>query len=1810
VRQEDLPVRQGDPIDTTTLRALAERCSIELGYHDIWGHRHEASDRTLLALLSAMGLPVGDGPALARELARREVLPWLRVLPVAQVLRPTVEPPAIELALPLTEPERTWRWEIHEESGQVRSGTFRAAELPELERREVEGQSRVRCRLDLPEDLPLGYHRLLVAGDAGPGSETPGGAQRGDAAQALAPEGVETLLIAAPQTCYMPPALRGAGRVWGPAIQLYALRSRRNWGVGDFGDLRVLLEQCRQLGAGIVGLNPLHAIFPDQPEEASPYSPSSRIFLNTIYLEIESIPEFRESAAARELVQAPDFQAALVALRERELVDYTQVARRKRQVLEILYRHFREHHLGPGADAGETGQPRSERGRAFRDYQRRQGLDLHLTCVFAALQEHLREQDDSIWGWPAWPQKYRDPHGEAVGRWAAAHRHEVEFHAWLQFETERQLASLGHRSQELGLPVGLYADLAVSVAPGGAETWIFQDLYATAARVGAPPDDFNPEGQDWGLPPFLPDRLRAAGYSPFISTLRANMRHGGAIRIDHVMGLFRLFWVPPDQRPAAGTYVRYPLAEMLAILALESHRHRCLVVGEDLGTVPPEVREALRPLGVLSYRLFYFEKDEKGDFRAPDGFPEQAAVAVSTHDLPTLAGWWAARDIELRESLQLMPSEEVRSRQIVQRSQDRARLLVCLQREGMLPPGVPLDPARVDRLAEPIVRAIHARLAATPSRVMLVQLEDVLGQLEQVNLPGTTTQYPNWRRKLPLPLEELAADGRLTALARDLQRERQAVFGPPPPPSVATGPRSGPVLATYRLQFHAGFRFADGAHLAAYLVRLGISHIYASPYLKARAGSLHGYDIIDHGQLNPEIGSAEEYADFVAELHRRGLGQILDIVPNHMAIGSDNCWWLDVLENGPSSEYAEFFDIDWRPLKDELRGKVLLPILEDHYGRVLEQGLLQLRFLPEEGSFRVGYHEHRFPLDPSTYPRVLGHHAERLPNLLPVGDPRAQEYLSLVTALQRLPSREAGAPAAITARRRDAAVAKRQLARLVSECAPLSRFIAENVIMFNGQPGGPASRPLLADLLAVQAYRLAFWRVAMDEINYRRFFDINELAGLSTENPRVFAQTHRLILELVERGALDGLRIDHLDGLYDPAAYCRLLREEAGARLQAHRDRRAGLVGVATSLPGTRIAGEPSALGGHHPGGKVRLGATAAAAELPAPAAGEDFYIVAEKILAAHERLPESWPLDGTTGYDFAALAGGLFVDPTSERPFDRLYARFAGERPDFRELVYRSKKLIMKVALASELNVLANELDRISEADYRTRDFTLNKLREALAEVVACFPVYRTYVSPAGASEDDRLHVEWAVGVARRRSRAADLSIYDFIRDVLLLEAAQGKDEAYARAVERFAARFQQYTGPVMAKGMEDTAFYIYNRLLSLNEVGGEPDRFGVSPAVLHRTLRRRVEQWPRAMLSTSSHDSKRSEDMRARISVLSELPVEWATAVSRWSRLNRSRRRRIGGKPGRLAPDRNDEYGLYQQLIGSWPLDPGPGEHEAYVERIAAATLKAVREAKVHSSWITPEPAYEAAVTGFVRAILLDEPRNRFLADFRPFQQRIARVAVFNSLSQLLIKMAAPGVPDIYQGEEVWRYSLVDPDNRRPVDWERRRRLLDELEAYVAVMREDLPQRVQRLLERWQDGRLKLYVTWRCLQLRTAMPEVFLPGRYVPLTASGPRAEHVVAFARVGQQEVVLVVAPRLVARLGALEDVAWGRHERLWGGTALQIPHEIAALVGGRQLVDVLAGRPLELKGGTLPLESPLAGFPLALYTSRLPAGWGTD
>jgi len=1030
--------------------------------------------------------------------------------------------------------------------------------------------------------------------------------------------------------------------------------------------------------------------------------------------------------------------------------------------------------------------------------------------------------------------------------------------------------------------------------------------------------------------------------------------------------------------------------------------------------------------------------------------------------------------------------------------------------------------------------------------------------------------------------------------------------------------------ATYRLQFHNGFSFDQACGVAAYLRDLGISHIYASPLLQARPGSVHGYDVRDFTRFDDALGGDAGFDRFSDVLRTTGLGLILDVTPNHMSADASNPWWRDVLENGPTSPYAHYFDIDWDPVKAELANKVLVPLLGEQYGVVLESG--QLLVEHAEGEFRLRYFDHCLPLGPKTVLPLLTRGAEQLVASLGESHEAIVEFKSIITAIEHLPPRTATSPAAIEERQREKEVIKRRLRTLEETNSAVHTHILANVAYYNGDSDEEDRFAPLDTLLSEQAYRLCHWRVAADEINYRRFFDINELAAICMEHPDVFAATHERVLRELGAGRIDGLRIDHVDGLFAPVTY--LWRLQWGYLVALLRQSWERVSSAATADPvDARDADAWSELaplvlcelcrhlGLRTPGpddwcallGKVvdcpheeGVGTHEPLEDAPRDC---PLFVQVEKILGAGEPLPESWPVAGTTGYDFTHNCAGLFLDPLGWGAIENFYHKLTADPRSFDEVVRASKLIILRASMSSQLQMLAHQLDRLSEQHRRTRDFTLNRVRYALREMLIYFPVYRVYPDAAGISAADREFILSAVNTARRQNPAMDATVFDFLREVLLLKHPQNITDEQYQERELFVGRLQQLTSPVMAKGIEDTAFYTYVPLVSVNEVGNDPREAVVNVPKFHTSNVERAATHPHAMLSSSTHDSKRTEDVRARLHVLSEMPHLWRKRIQRWTRMNRRLRAYSDGQP---MPCAADEYLFYQSLVGIWPLErPGPEQLASLSQRLQQYMEKATHEAKQHTSWINPDVRYDQAVRDFVAQALDGSHRNPFLENLQGFVEQLAPWGLYSSVSQLTLKMTSPGFPDFYQGQELWDFSLVDPDNRRPVDFERRQQLLAELRRCCA---DDtgLAETARQLAKNPGDERLKMFVTWRLLGLRRECPQLFATGEYLPLDIHGVAQEHVVAFLRRGAATTgapsLLVVVPRLLVKYALdqqadpLANPALWRSEGFWQDTTID-----TALLSGMQCRHVLTGDIAELSHASAPAEL-LRGFPVGVWLCR--------
>jgi (1->4)-alpha-D-glucan 1-alpha-D-glucosylmutase len=955
-----------------------------------------------------------------------------------------------------------------------------------------------------------------------------------------------------------------------------------------------------------------------------------------------------------------------------------------------------------------------------------------------------------------------------------------------------------------------------------------------------------------------------------------------------------------------------------------------------------------------------------------------------------------------------------------------------------------------------------------------------------------------------------------------------------------------PLLATYRLQFNKDFTFQDATKIVDYLADLGITHVYASPILTARRGSTHGYDVTDPTRLNPELGTEADFHAFREKLRERGLGLILDIVPNHMSASSENSWWMDVLENGPESAYASYFDIDWRPPSRILEGKVLLPVLGRPFGEALEH--LELKLIVLEGKFFIQYFDSLFPLAPATYHLILRRRLNELRDALGEDSHSFQEYSGIAAAAAALTddttiARDAGAD-----RRLRFETLRQRLRQLIAQDAKIGDFIAQNLNGIQGQPKDPSSFSSLETILAQQHYLLAYWQNVNEEINYRRFFTINDLVGQRIQDPLVFEAAHGLIFRMIEQNSLDGLRIDHIDGLRDPLGYLRQLTER-----------------VTTAATHSVSAGDS--------------GPANDSASSPLP-------IFVEKILARDERLPNGWPVAGTTGYDFVNALNAFFVDPKGAAKIEKIYSGFIGKEIGYDELLYQKKKLVMSILLGVEIRAAGQQFQMLARKDRYAREIPRLELNQVLIEATAQLSVYRTYISNLEVAEEDKRRIELAIERARLKAPQLSAGAFDFLRDVLLLLNRPHLQPGQREARLAFVMRWQQFTGPIMAKAFEDTFLYVFNPLISLNEVGGDPRPSTAPGADFPGYIKTRQKDWPHAMNASTTHDTKRGEDVRARINVLSEIPALWQKRLDRWSKMNAHHRKTIAGQP---VPDRNEEVFLYETLVGAWPFD---GDPVSFVDRLKAYAIKATREAMVHTRWTRPNLHHEQALERFIAAILRPGAKNKFLPDFIDFHKSIAFYGMANGLAQTLFKMAAPGVPDFYQGSDLWDFRLVDPDNRQPVDFAERKLALTKFRA----LDESPSPAFMEVARNWRDGGIKLYVIWKALQQCAKHPELYSNGEFLPLDIRGKRSEHVSAFVRRLNKNWAVVVVPRWLARAGfPLPPNGTGK---FWGDTTVRLPK-----TAPNRWKNVFTNRIVETKtkngGKTIRLDD-LGQFPVALLT----------
>jgi len=1633
---------------SAALARLADLVGIASGYTDAFGKHVETPLEVRQGMLAALGYAAQTDAEIADSLedverVRRGLIPPLLPAEARRRLRVTVLADGTS---------GTLAWRLVDERGHASEG------------RTPLSLGEGGPGFDLPPLTP-GYHRLVAT---------------------LGERRSEAWIVSAPSRCWRPRAYAEEGaRDWGLAAQLYGLRSATNLGIGSYADAGRAARDAGLRGASFLGLSPVHALFPTDRTKISPYSPSSRLFLETLYIEPEALPGFVGSRAAALL---GEMRPRLDALRDASLVDHAGVWEVLSPVLEALWL---DSAAREGTDAG------------FSAFRAQGGENLASHAIFETLSEHFRAKGAHWLG--DWPEEYRRAGTDAVRAFAEANAARVTYHVWLQYLADRQFEDASKAALASGMRLGLYRDLAVGADRGGSEIWSHPERFANGVSIGAPPDLLAPKGQDWGLPSFDPLEMERDGLKAFRDLVQANMRHAGAIRIDHAFQLARLFLIPLGQSARRGAYVAMPFEAMLAVLRLESHRARCLVIAEDLGTAPEGFSDALMQAGILSYRILAFEREQDGRFKAPEAYPHDALTAITTHDLPTFVGWWRGVDTDTRQSLGLYDAERAdaeRSERVV----ERRRLAEALAAQQLVPGAEPTDAAPFEAAARYLARA--------PSILTAVQYEDVVSELSQANVPGSTEGYPNWRRKLDRTLDAIAEPGGpLAKLAASLSAENR-------------GPRSGaarlasvPPRATYRLQFHEGFTFADAQAIVPYLAKLGISHVYASPLQRARPGSTHGYDIVDHSAINPEIGGEEGFVRFSDALRAHGLKLLLDIVPNHMGVGgADNPWWLSVLEWGALSPFAHAFDIDWERLG--AHGKLVIPFLGERYGEALEKGTLELKFDEAAGAFSVWHYEHQFPVCPLQYPTILN---RALAALGEVGDDPSADVLSVSERLRLMngetnPERRRALPA-------EADELKLELADAVRASPQIAAAIDRALHLLNGNKDYPDSFGPLHRLLESQSFRLAHWRIASSDINYRRFFDVNSLAGLRVEKSDIFQKSHDLLFRLVGEGRIDGLRIDHIDGLADPLGYARALQ---------------GAVG-----PG--------------------------------------FYVVVEKILEPGEKL-RAWPVAGTTGYDVLNHLDGILVDPSQRTRVKRFYQWATGIDEPYGFQLRAAKAEILEISFASELEVLTSDLKLVADADRRTRDFSVNAIRRALIEIVARFPTYRSYLpgdlDDSDVEDEDVALIEGAVRKAKRWSQLPDRSVHDFAADALLGRIdTTGPSRPDPAVFLRFRRRFQQLTGPVMAKSLEDTLFYRFVELLALNEVGGDPGEYGLDPEHFHALQAARARDWPNAMITTATHDTKRGEDARSRLLALSELPEEWAKAWDVWRDCAGPH---LGSVEDEPAPDANDQWMFLQAILGAWPLELLDSDDEAGIEdfrqRLDAYSEKALREGKRRSSWVNVDEGYEGAVHALFAKLIA--PGSDFLARMRPFAQRLAWLGMIAGLGRSVLKATLPGIPDVYQGTEFWDFSFVDPDNRRPVDYAAREGALEEAGAAAD------------LIAHWPDGRVKQATLARLLADRAARPAFYADADYTALAAEGERAAHVIAFTRSDATSGagdLLVAVPRLVARLSG--EAGWSGEA--FGGTTLAVSE-------GSRWTDVVTGAEVASDGGRLDLGRLFARLPYAVLT----------
>lgn len=1355
-------------------------------------------------------------------------------------------------------------------------------------------------------------------------------------------------------------------KTWAPILWLSSLSSPRNWGIGDFTDLKSFAAQSIKNEAAGVFLHPLQPIAFDGAVSEKELSFHSSRFLESAYIDIENVLEFDESPEVQRLVYGPEFQGLINEAKEKKNVDIETVRNLKTRALDLLFNQFRKEHL----------LPNTWRADQFNRFVLAQ-KNLHAYALYAALIED--RQKDTATSEQDWNEKYGHFDSNAVADYERQNYERVQKQLYIQWVAHLQLIEV----QELFLAspnprAQLFVDVPQKLTTNSFNHWFDKDVEVEDG-----------EGQEGS------DTSKGTSEAGVVKTTPENE------------GLESI----------ASDSIKYYISQNVAFLTRRP-------ISQEF------VESILQDIPYKSRNLTYGYLKEGDDSKSADCSSAEVFV----------------RNESGKEEIQLFCAADILTREESGESTPRAKNIVI----G--------SPFKLD-LLKPFLKS-----AGKFSK-------------EFENAADSKAVIPN---------------------------------------------------ATYRLQMNKDFTFNHALEIVPYLESLGISHVYLSPIFKARPGSMHGYDIVNHRELNPEIGTQEEFDQLAQRLRVAGMGIILDIVPNHMGIGKDNPWWSDILENGHQSKFADYFDIDWQPLKPELRQKVTLPILGGTYGQCLTSGELKVVFVKNTGRFELHYYDHSFPIKPVSYVQLMDQRLDVLRERCTADSELFHEYKSVLNALRNM--RDSKLPPEDLEFEQNV-----QIERLKNICArntTIQTFIRENLELYNINPEDSSRQERMHSLLQEQSYRLVYWRVANDEINYRRFFDVNELAALRIEDPRVFAETHSMIFKFIADKKIDGIRIDHPDGLYDPEQYFSLLQDKV-----------------------KQIRG---------------LTETENNKQLP-------FYVIVEKILAPYEHLEKSWKVQGTTGYEYLNELLGLYVKSENEAVFEELYRTFAGDIEDLPSKTLKCKEIILETVLASELNVLVNKLSRIAESSWYYRDITQNALRQALKAIVAEFPTYRTYISQGNVDATALSFINWATGRARKNTINIDDSVINFVREVLTLEVQklpgstnEVRDRDFQKSVETLALKFQQFTGPVMAKSVEDTLFYRHTAFIALNEVGGAPEKFGSTIRQFHKRNINRSRQHPHSMLSTSTHDTKRSEDVRARLAVISELPVTWEQKVNSWARMNRTKKSSFADG---FAPDAIDEYFVYQTLVGSYPVEKISEDIpalEAYTERMCAYFVKATKEAKRHSSWLSPNSSYEKGIDSFLRSILAKSSSNLFLSDLEIFSHKINSLGLINSLSQIVLKLTCPGVPDIYQGTELWDFSLVDPDNRRKVDFSKRHEIVKELDTDMKVEEKEGEEDtlLNQLVADSNNGQLKLFVLKQLLNQRKHNSDLFNEGSYIPLEVHGAGQEHLFAFARIYDRRSMIVVAPRMIASLLKLDELEeWSRssitdvtEQRCWAETTINLPETL--------------------------------------------------